>query len=342
MGSARRGRLTSRRFYRQNEDAPLVVVGEKPPEGTHARAEGLAVAERVALSDAAVIRARELALQLHDPPREVRDAPAPTVESSDSLDPAPPGVEDDPPRVVHRYPQVIARHDPKRSEGDWRNGNDEGAALPVEAPEEDPERLHVTPPRNARAVERSIRKIHARERTTAGPAGGAQVVLDVGLPTSVASALMPAMATGSRPKNRHAVALRKCLRQGDPLAVYGDLMAAQRRQHYSWVARVGKARARGIPAPPPPPWINQRTSLLRYGYNERTARIIQADATAWRGCESLLAFVETLSPKAKTIIGANLRAMARAIEELEHLAGGDEITESMASRGLKVWLAKTG
>ena len=147
-----------------------MVVGEEPPEGTRGRGECLAVAERVALSDAAVIGARQLALQLHDPPREVRDAPASTVESSDSLDPAPPGVEDDPPRVVHRYPQVIARHDPERPEGDRRNGDDEGAALPVETPEEDPERLHVTPPRDVKAVEGSIRKIHARERTTAGPA----------------------------------------------------------------------------------------------------------------------------------------------------------------------------
>lgn len=127
-----------------------------------------------------------------------------------------------------------------------------------------------------------------------------------------------------------------------PLDIYGDLTRAQVREHYSWMVSVKHARAAGMPAPPAPPWVKQRASRLRHGYNEYEARLFQADATAWRGYQSVIAFAEQLPPNLQTAIRANLTIIARGILELLVLAGCAELEKSEVARSLQGPLPNRG
>ena len=143
-------------------------------------------------------------------------------------------------------------------------------------------------------------------------------------------------------KNPHGVALGRMARNRKPLDIYGDLTRAQVGEHYSWMVSVRHARAAGMPAPPAPPWVRQRASRLRHGYNEYEARLFQADATAWRGCESLREFAERLPPNLQTAIGANLAVIKRGILDMLILAGCAEPEKSEVAQSLQPPLPNRG
>ncbi|MDP3909425.1 MAG: hypothetical protein Q8Q14_03455 [Gemmatimonadales bacterium] len=138
------------------------------------------------------------------------------------------------------------------------------------------------------------------------------------------------------------MALAGCPRPPDPLAVYGDLTAPQRRAHYSWVRRVGMARAAGMPAPQPPPWVRMRAALLSLGFNERVARIRQQDRTIGLAYYTLLEFIENFPSHVQTPIRGNLTAMVRAMYQVALLAGVDEPDESKKTREYYGLVAQRG
>ncbi len=144
---------------------------------------------------------------------------------------------------------------------------------------------------------------------------------------------MATATTRRRPLNPHAVAMRRLRGKTPPLAIYGDLTAAQRREHYSWVRRCGMSRAAGMPDPLPPAWVRMRALLHRYGHNQRLALIHEADRTADAGYQSIEAALDQLPPNMQTLIRANLAVVARAIYQLVLLAGVDEIEQSKRTRG---------
>ena len=167
-------------------------------------------------------------------------------------------------------------------------------------------------------------------------------MLDLGHPARVASAVMATTALRDHRKNPHGVALGRMARNRKPLDIYGDLTRAQVGEHYSWMVSVRHARAARMPAPPAPASRRQRASRLRYGYNEYEARLFQADATAWRGHQSLIDFAERLPPNLQTAIRANLAVIARGVLEMLVLAGCAEPEKSEVARSLQGPLPNRG
>ena len=197
---------------------------------------------------------------------------------------------------------------------------------------EHPGRQFSLPRGTARLLHGSMMRIHGPEHTPTTPPGRRQVGVDIGRPASVGSRVRTTVTLRSSGKNPHAVALGRLGKVRGPLSFYGDLTAAQKREHYSWMVSVRHARAAGVPAPKPPPWHRMRAMLLRYGFNERGARIREHDRTIGLAYYTILEFLEHLPANVQAPIRANLLAMVRAMYQVALLAGVDEPDESKKTR----------
>lgn len=321
-------------LHRQDQDAAGAVVAEKRGKLKLGRGACLHQAQEEPFRQVAVGRACELAFQPHDPPRETRGARGLWKRARFIGSRSPHDVEGDAPRGVYLNPQVLAALDVEGPPHSRRKRHHEGLPLTVQAPEEHPGTLFGSPQGTGSLVEGSTAVLHAVQFTPGAPAGGGQVVLDDADRTRVGSAVMATTTLSLRRKDPHAVALGRRGKNRAPLSIYGDLTVAQKREHYSWMRRTALARAAGMPAPQAPPWVRMRAMLHRYGFNERAARIREADRTAELGYQGIVEFLDHLPASLQTPIRANLAVIARAMLKLVLLAGVDEPDETEIRRGL--------